>query len=504
MNAFDPERRRGRPTGTIVLAAMAGAALATGIWLGLSRLGGAAGGGPETHTVGALRLAVETRPGTPQVGENTLRVRVADAAGRPLRGAGVDALVFMPQMGAMPYMESKPPMREIRPGVYEGRFNLAMGGSWDLDLAVAPAQGAPARVALRLTVGAEGFTWVGEEGGAGGAAADSPAGTVTLSARRRQEIGVTTDTLRVRDLDYERRVAGRVTYDETRRSEVTVKFQGWIERLAVDFTGQPVRRGQVLFTVYSPDLYSAQREFVEALAVRDSLPAGPVRGRAAELADAARQRLRLWDVPAAQVARLERTRQPEQAVPIVSPVAGVVTEKLVVQGTAVMPGQTLFRIAPLDPVWVVADVFQHELPLLKVGDPVTVSLPGAGGPGVRGRVGFVYPSLREDTRTGQVRAEIPNPHAQLKPDMFVDVTLHVPLGRRLAVPVSAVVYSGERRIVFVDRGAGRLEPREVALGPRAGEFFAVESGLAEGEAVVTSGNFLVAAESRLRSALRGF
>jgi Cu(I)/Ag(I) efflux system membrane fusion protein len=295
-----------------------------------------------------------------------------------------------------------------------------------------------------------------------------------------------------------------VTYDETRRSEVTVKFQGWIERLAVDFTGQPVRRGQVLFTVYSPDLYSAQREFVEALAVRDSLPAGPVRGRAAELADAARQRLRLWDVPAAQVARLERTRQPEQAVPIVSPVAGVVTEKLVVQGTAVMPGQTLFRIAPLDPVWVVADVFQHELPLLKVGDPVTVSLPGAGGPGVRGRVGFVYPSLREDTRTGQVRAEIPNPHAQLKPDMFVDVTLHVPLGRRLAVPVSAVVYSGERRIVFVDRGAGRLEPREVALGPRAGEFFAVESGLAEGEAVVTSGNFLVAAESRLRSALRGF
>jgi len=182
----------------------------------------------------------------------------------------------------------------------------------------------------------------------------------------------------------------------------------------------------------------------------------------------------------------------------------VVVEKTIVQGSAVMPGQALFRIAPLDPVWVVAEVFQHELPWLAVGDPVSVRLPGGAGPEIRGRIGFISPSLREDTRTAQVRIEAANPGGRLRPDMYVDVTLHAALGRRLAVPVSAVVYSGERRVVFVDRGGGRLEPRDVVLGPRAGEWFPVEAGLAAGDVIVTSGNFLVAAESRLRSALRGF
>ena len=501
---------RGRTAALVLSSALAGALLASGAWLGLARLGGgAAGAGADLRPVGAVRVAVATVPGAPKVGENLMRVRVADAAGRPLRGARVAALVFMPQMGAMPYMESRPALREVRPGVHEGRFNLVMGGSWDVDLAVTPPGGASARAALRLTVGTEGLTWVSEEGGGEAAAGDTAAdaasaGAVRLSARRRQELGVTVDTLRVRDLDHERRASGRVTYDETRRSEVALKFAGWVRELRADFTGQPVRRGDVLLTVYSPDLYAAQREFVEALVVRDSLPAGPARERAAELADAARQRLHLWDLTAGQIAELERARRPRETVAIVSPVGGVVVEKTVVQGSAVMPGQALFRIAPLDPVWVVAEVFQHELPWLAVGDPVSVRLPGGGGPEIRGRIGFISPSLREDTRTAQVRVEVANPGGRLRPDMYVDVTLHAALGRRLAVPVSAVVYSGERRVVFVDRGGGRLEPRDVVLGPRAGEWFPVEAGLAAGDVIVTSGNFLVAAESRLRSALRGF
>lgn len=510
MNGIAKGGGRAGRAGLVVGSALAGALLASGVWLALARLGGGgAGEGADLRPVGSVRVGVATVPGAPKVGENTLRVRVADAAGRPLRGARVAALVFMPQMGAMPYMESRPALREVRPGVHEGRFNLVMGGSWDVDVAVTPPGGSAARAALRLTVETTGLTWVSEEGGgeaaAAGAAADAAsAGAIRLSARRRQEIGVTVDTLRVRDLDHERRASGRVTYDETRRCEVALKFAGWVRELRADFTGQPVRRGDVLLTVYSPDLYAAQREFVEALVVRDSLPAGPARERAAELADAARERLRLWDLAAEQLAELERTRRPRETVPIVSPVGGVVVEKTVVQGSAVMPGQALFRIAPLDPVWVVAEVFQHELAWLAVGDPVSVGLPGSSGPGIRGRIGFISPSLREDTRTAQVRVEVANPGGRLRPDMYVDVTLRAALGRRLAVPVSAVVYSGERRVVFVDRGGGRLEPRDVVLGPRAGEWFPVEAGLAAGDVIVTSGNFLVAAESRLRSALRGF
>jgi membrane fusion protein, copper/silver efflux system len=493
----------GRRAAFLLLAGLAGALLASAVWYGWQRFGSTGGAVSGLHTVGGLRVAVETRPAAPKVGENTLRVRVADAAGAPLRGARVEALVYMPQMGAMPRMESRPVLREVRPGVHEGRFRLAMGGSWEVDLAVAPSQGAPTRAALRLTVDSEGFTWVGEEG-ASGAGADTAAGAITLSAERRQEIGVTVDTLRTRVLDYERRVAGKVAFDETRSYEVALKFQGWVRELYADFTGGPVRRGEALLTVYSPELYSAQREFVEALAARDSLPPGSSRDRAADLADAARQRLLLWDLAPAQVAALERTRQPVEAVPILAPVSGVVLEKAVVRGASVMPGQMLFRIAPIDPVWVVADVFQNELAYLRTGAPARVSLPNGGGAVRPGRVSFIYPYLQEATRTGQVRVEVPNGDLALKPDMFVDVTLLVPLGRRLAVPVPAVVFSGERRVVFVDRGGGRLEPREVQLGPRAGDYYAVDAGLAPGDVVVTSGNFLVSAESQLRSALRNW
>lgn len=503
-----PHARR-RAAGTILLSATAGALVASALWLAATRLGGPGVSEADLHPLGGLRVAVESRPAVPKVGDNILRVRVLDAAGKAARDARVSALVFMPQMGSMPYMESRPPMREVRPGLYEGRFTLVMGGSWDVDLAVASAGGAGGRAALRLTVGTEGFTWVSEEepaaAPADSAAAGEPVpGTVTLSPRRRQEIGVVTDTLRVRDLDYERQAAGKVTYDETRRSDVTLKFQGWVRELRADFTGQPVRRGETLFTVYSPELYAAEREFVAALAARDSAADGAPRRRAAELAAAARRRLLLWDLPAAHVDRLERTRQPSETVPVVSPVSGVILEKSVVQGSSVTPGQALFRIAPLDPLWVVADVFQYELPYLERGDPVRVAVPGEPGADRTGRVSFVYPYLRDATRTGQVRLEVANRDLALKPDMYVEVTVRVPLGRRLAVPASAVVYGGERRIVFVDRGGGRLEPREVELGPRAGDYYAVTAGLASGEAVVTSGNFLVAAESRLRSTLENW
>jgi Cu(I)/Ag(I) efflux system membrane fusion protein len=445
----------------------------------------------EVHDVGGgLRVGVAMDPAEPKVGGNVLRLRVEDASGKPVRGARVDALVFMAAMGAMPRMESKPVLNETSPGVYEGKFGLAMGGSWDVDLSVTAPNQAPVRTALRLTVGVPGVTWVSDAE----AASDSSVGAVVLSQARRQEIGVTTAPVQVRDLDYTRRASGRVAYDESRLAEVSLKYQGWVKTLRADFTGQAVRKGDELLTVYSPDLYSAQREFLEALAVRDSMPPGPSRDRAAELAAAARQRLALWDLSSGQIAALENTRKPTEATAVLSPVSGVVTDKLVVQGTAVTPGQTLFKIAPIDPIWIVCDVYPYELPLLKVGDPVRVS-----GRVTQGHISFIYPFLASETRTGQVRIEMPNADRGLLPDQLVDVDIAVPLGRRLAVPASAVLFNGDRRLVFVDKGAGRLEPHEVTLGAKAGDWYEVDGGLEPGDVVVTSGNFLVAAESRLRA-----
>jgi Cu(I)/Ag(I) efflux system membrane fusion protein len=260
-----------------------------------------------------------------------------------------------------------------------------------------------------------------------------------------------------------------------------------------------VRKGEELLTISSPDVYSAEREFIEAIAIRDSLPRGAASDRAADLAAAARQRLSLWDLSQAQIKQLEHSRTASEAVAVLSPVSGVITDKMIAQGSAVMPGQTLFKIAPIDPVWIVADVYPYEMSSLKVGDPVHVSLP-AGGHAVRGgRISFIYPYLESDTRTGQVRIEVPNGDRALLPEQLVDVEIAVPLGMRLAVPASAVLFNGDRKLVFVDTGGGRLEPREVKLGAKAGDWYAVDAGLSEGEVVVTSGNFLVAAESRLRA-----
>ncbi|HKA24618.1 MAG TPA: FixH family protein [Candidatus Eisenbacteria bacterium] len=454
----------------------------------------------EMHDVGGgLRVDAAVVPAEPKVGNNVMRLRIEDSAGKPVRGARVDALVFMAAMGAMPRMESKPALPEKAPGVYEGTFGLAMGGSWDVDLSIAPPSGAPTRIALRLTVGVPGVTWVTDEATGGSALADSSVGAVVLTEARRQEIGVTTAPVAVRDLDYTRRASGRVTYDESRRAEVTLKYQGYVRTLAADFTGLAVRKGQVLLTVYSPDLYSAEREFLEAIAVRDSMSKGPAQDRAADLAAAARQRLALWDLSAGQIAALEKSRKPSEAVAVLSPVSGVITDKMVVQGSAVVPGQTLFKIAPIDPIWILCDVYPYELPFLKVGDKATVTLP-AGGRAVRGgRISFIYPFLESETRTGQVRIEVANGDRALLPDQLVDVNIAIPLGKRLAVPASAVLFNGDRRLVFVDAGGGRLEPREVKLGAKADDWYAVESGLKAGDTVVTSGNFLVAAESRLRA-----
>ena len=329
---------------------------------------------------------------------------------------------------------------------------------------------------------------------------ESAPGTINIDAARRQEIGIRTAPVQVRTLSATVRAVGRVAYDETRQAEVTLKFSGYVRDLRVDFTERPVRAGEVLFTAYSPELWSAQQEYIEALRVAGDSSLAVHGPPETELALAARRRLELWDITPGEIQQIAREGKPREAIPIVAPASGVVTEKNVYRGSAFTPGQVLYKIAPLDPAWVLASVYQVDLPLLKVGMLATLANPYLDERSRHGRVSFISPALQAETRTGQVRVEVPNPRGDLKPGMFVNVELAVALGKRLAVPESAVLPTGDRRVVFVDLGNGRLEPRDVQLGARAGDYFEVLSGLKPGEVVVTSGNFLVAAESKLKSA----
>ena len=327
---------------------------------------------------------------------------------------------------------------------------------------------------------------------------EATTGVIRIEGERRQQIGVVTAKVERRGLVVPVRAVGKVVFDETKLADVTVKYRGWIERLYVDEPGQLVRRGQPLFALYSPELLAAQHEYLAALGSQAEAHDSGAPDRADYLVAAARQKLRLWDLAPAQIERLARTRQPVASIPILSTVSGYVVEKDVVEGSAVEPGMRLFRLAGLDEIWVEADVYESEIPLLKVGDNALVTFPYLPGRSFAGTIAFVYPYLDPASRTGRVRVKLPNPGGELKPDMFANVSLGKALGERVAVPEQAVLYTGERQFVFVDLGEGRLAPRRVDLGQRAGDWVEVLSGLQPGEIVVTSGTFLVAAEARLK------
>jgi Cu(I)/Ag(I) efflux system membrane fusion protein len=329
--------------------------------------------------------------------------------------------------------------------------------------------------------------------------AQAGSGDVTIEAGRQQTLGVRTGTVELRPVAAEVRAVGRVAFDETRLEDVTVKYGGYIGRLHVEQTGQAVRRGQTLFTLYSPELYAAQQEYLAILASQKAARQTSVPDRADYLVAAGRQKLRLWDLSDAQIRRIEETGEAVREIAVASPASGYVVEKDVVQGAAVQPGMRLFRIAGLDRVWVEAEVYESELPRVRTGQSAVVTLPYLPGEELRGRVGLILPALNPESRTGRVRIEIANRNGLLKPDMYADVLLRTEGKEVPMVPESAVIYTGPRQIVFVDLGEGRFRQQEVRLGAKSGDAFEVLSGLQPGDRVVTSGNFLIDAEARLRS-----
>lgn len=360
----------------------------------------------------------------------------------------------------------------------------------------------------------------GAEGDAGGAGADAtdgaadattgattPRGGVQLDLRRQQLVGVRLAEVREETLSPTIRAVGTVTYDETRLHDVNLKVEGWIRDLHVNATGQAVRRGQALFTLYSPELLTTQNEYLLALRTRDQLQASTVadaREYTGRLVAAARQRLTLWDLPAREIERLEKTREARAELTFVSPASGVVIEKRAVEGMRVMPGESLFRLADLSTVWVEADVYESELASVRPGVRATVTLDAYPGESFPGRVAFIYPYVGDATRTVKVRVVLANRGGRLKPGMFANVELATPARPALTVPVDAVVDSGRAQFVFVSQGDGYFEPRRIEAGRRVNGRVEVREGLAAGDQVASGATFFIDSESQLRAAMQGF
>jgi Cu(I)/Ag(I) efflux system membrane fusion protein len=328
---------------------------------------------------------------------------------------------------------------------------------------------------------------------------------VKISAERRQMMGVMLEEARVMNLEQSIRTVGRVTYDETRLHHVHTKFEGFIEHLFADFVGQFVKKGDPLFSIYSPELLATQKELLLALRAQEQLtPAGSAASfTGIDLVEAARQRLSLWDIGSDEIARVEQTREPIRAVIIRSPYSGFVSAKTATHGMKVMPIDSLYDIIDLSSIWVLADVYEVDLPFVKVGQPAEMTLAYQPAKSWKGHVTYIYPTLDDKTRTAKIRLEFANASGLLKPEMYADVVLKGHLGRAIGVPESAVISTGERMIVFVEREAGLFEPREVTTGLKVRNYYEIKNGVRAGEKVVTGANFLLDSESKLKASLSG-
>jgi membrane fusion protein, copper/silver efflux system len=333
------------------------------------------------------------------------------------------------------------------------------------------------------------------------------AGQIVIDPVTIQNMGLRTEIAQKRDITRTVRTVGRIGFDESRQYSVNSKTEGWIDRLHVRETGRQVRRGEPLLEIYSPELVAAQQEYLLAMRNRDNLSSQTRPGFAAgadRLMEAARTRLQYWDISEKQIAELERTGQVRKTMTLHAPASGVVTEKMAFEGMAIMAGTELFRLADLSRIWVLAEVYEFDLPWLRQGQRATVQLPYAPGVTFPARVDYIYPYLQGETRTQQIRLELDNPRLELRPEMYVNVLLDASSKEGVvAVPVSAVLYSGIGQRVFVHLGEGRFEPRSVDVGLQSEDgWIEIVSGIREGEIVVISAQFMLDSESRLQEAVQ--
>ena len=472
-------------------------------WFTGKSMGGHAGT-PVTVQAGPFTLVAALDPDPPQEKGNALVLAVKDASGAPVEGARLDVSYDMPAMGSMAEMKGGAKVSDENGGHYRAEFDLPMGsGSWTIAVSIRATQG-EASQRFTMTVGNAGL---GAGGGPGGTVAPAASaasgeiehytcsmhpsvhqngpgkcpicgmdlipvtkaqqeqGVVTIDEARRQLIGVRTAPVVLAPMRSSFRAVGHVTYDESALTDVNLRVRGWITTLQVDRTGQRVARGQTLFTLYSPELYNAQQDFLLATngAAGSASPDGG--SRVEGLGRAARQRLRLL-------------------------------------GMSVEPGARLYRIAALGKVWIEADVYEADLANVRVGQRADVTLDYLPGRSYEAKIAYVYPYVDPKARTGRVRIEIGNKDLDLRPGMYASVELGADTGKRVQVPSAAVVYTGPRRLVFIDLGEGRFKPQEIQVGTEANGMYEVLAGLQPGDLVATSGVFLIAAEARISTAAK--
>ncbi|MEE8288400.1 MAG: efflux RND transporter periplasmic adaptor subunit [Nitrosomonadaceae bacterium] len=451
------------------------------------------------YQIGELEIGVTTDPTTPLVGENRVIIELKKPGGTPVSGVVINAYAEMPAMGTMPAMRMPADLQETTPGRYEGKVELPMRGEWPLTIEIKDPKHGNHRLQFDLATDREGLTIAAGAKPLGGANVETndANNVITIDNRRRQMIGVKTDEAINRNLVKAIRAVGEVKFDERLFSNVTLKFDGYIGDLKANYVGATVKKGQVLFTVYSPELLAAQQEYLQTLKHRQN------RGPEDTLLRAARQRLALWDMSSREIQALEQRGIPKDYISIYAPRTGTLIERHITDGSAARMGQKLLTIADLSRVWIEAEVFEADLELVHVGMTAKVTLPYLPGHGsYLATVEYVYPYLKGDSRTGRIRMSLDNPTGELKPDMYTEVSLEVDLGYRLSVPEEAIIVAGKSRVVFVDLGGGRLKPVWIKTGRRAQGFVEVLEGLSPGDSVVTSGNFLIAAETRLKTGVK--
>ncbi len=329
---------------------------------------------------------------------------------------------------------------------------------------------------------------------------------VTLSPQRMQSIGVKTGVVEFRPVRDEIRTVGNIEADETRLSDVQVRFTGWVQKVYADATYKQVRQGQPLLTIYSPELVTAEQDYLVARELLAKTTPGGAAGShgSQSLLDAATERLQRWQVPDREIARLKKSGKIRHEIEIDSPASGFIIDRKAFPNMYVQPGTKLYSVADLSAVWVYAEIFQSDIGRVKVGDPASITVDSYPGKTFPARVSFIWPEVDQATRRARVRLEIPNPEMKLLLGMFVNVRLDLPLGDQLAIPASGVFQSGTRQIAFVDHGGGYFEPRDIEVGARAGDDFVVLKGLKAGERIATSANFLIDSESQLAASLGSF
>lgn len=325
---------------------------------------------------------------------------------------------------------------------------------------------------------------------------------VKITPDKQQLLGVQSVEAALKPLQRTIRTVGRIEFDERTIATVNTKFEGWIEKLYVDYTGKEVKKGHPLAEIYSPELMATQQEFINLVnwskAKTEGSFAAMLEKDVQAIVEAGRQRLRLWDIAESQIRTLEETGRPIRTLTLYSPVSGSVVQKMAILGMRVMPGEKLFDIADLSTLWVIADIYEYELRMVAVGDQAAITLRYLPGHVFHATVDFIYPTLSADTRTAKVRFSIPNPGGKLKPKMYTDVEVKIDLGERVSIPANAVIDTGLRKIVYVEQGQGSFVPREVVTGLKGEDWIEVVQGIQAGERVAASANFLIDSEAKLR------